>query len=61
MVPRPLDITQRQAAALMKAAKETGCAVEYDPETGVIRILPEIPVTRPQIARVVDRRQDIRL
>lgn len=40
---KPLDITQRQAKALMKAAKEVGCAVEFDPKTGMLRILPDVP------------------
>jgi hypothetical protein len=53
-MPKPLDITQRQVTALMKAAKATGCAVEYELSTGVIRILPDIPVSRPQKNKPLD-------
>lgn len=40
-MPKPLTITQRQATALMKAAKETGCSVEFEPSTGTVRFFPE--------------------
>lgn len=60
-MPRPLDITQRQALALMKAAKEAGCAVEYDPATGKMVFLPVIPEKHSPSKKELDEHPEIRL
>lgn len=57
-MPRPLGITQRQATALMKAAKDTGCSVEFDPSTGKMKFVPEIQETDENKNIPLDNRAD---